>query len=176
MMHWYVLHVYSGMEKSVKKAILERVQRANMQDLFGEILVPTEEVIEIKGGSKTVTERRFYPGYILLQMEMTDDSWHLVKNTNKVTGFVGGTGVRPMPVPQREIDKILQQIQQGSDSPKHKVEFEIGELLRVKEGPFADFNGSVEEINYDKNRLIVSVMIFGRATPVDLDFSQVEKT
>ncbi|VVE01942.1 antitermination protein NusG [Pandoraea cepalis] len=172
---WYVVHAYSGMEKSVAKALRERIVRAGMEDLFGEILVPTEEVVEIKGGHKSVTERRFFPGYVLCEMEMTDDTWHLVKNTAKVTGFVGGTGNRPIPIRQAEVDKIMSQIKDGVEKPRPKTLFEVGELVRVKEGPFTDFNGSVEEVNYEKSRLRVSVTIFGRATPVELEFGQVEK-
>jgi len=174
-MRWYVVHAYSGMEKSVRRALLERIIRADMQDKFGQILVPTEEVIEIKGGQKSVTERRFFPGYILVEMEMTDETWHLVKNTNKVTGFIGGKSNKPTPVPAREIDKIMQQMQEGVDKPRPKVLYEVGELVRIKEGPFNDFNGNVEEVNYDKSRVRVSVTIFGRATPVELEFGQVEK-
>ena len=172
---WYVVHAYSGMEKSVRRALLERVERAGMQDKFGEILVPTEEVVEVKGGQKSVTERRFFPGYILVEMEMTDETWHLVKNTNKVTGFIGGKSNKPTPVPAREIYKILQQMQEGVDKPRPKVLYEVGELVRIKDGPFADFNGNVEEVNYEKSRVRVSVTIFGRATPVELEFGQVEK-
>jgi len=172
---WYVVHAYSGMEKSVMKALQERVNRAGMQDKFGRILVPTEEVVEIKNGHKSITERRFFPGYVLVEMDMTDDTWHLVKNTNKVTGFVGGKANRPTPISQREVEKILAQMQEGVEKPRPKVLFEVGEMVRVKEGPFTDFNGNVEEVNYDKSRLRVSVTIFGRATPVELEFGQVEK-
>ena len=172
---WYVVHAYSGMEKSVARALQERIERAGMQDQFGKILVPTEEVVEIKNGQKALSERRFYPGYVFVEMEMTDDTWHLVKNTAKVTGFVGGSGNRPHPIPDRDIEKILQQMQEGIEKPRPKVLFEVGEMVRVKEGPFTDFNGNVEEINYEKSRLRVSVTIFGRATPVELEFAQVEK-
>lgn len=173
---WYVVHAYSGMEKSVRRALLERIDRAGMQDQFGQILVPTEEVVEVKGGQKSVSERRFFPGYILVEMEMTDETWHLVKNTNKVTGFIGGKLNKPTPVPAKDIDKILQQMQEGVDKPRPKILYEIGELVRIKDGPFADFNGNVEEVNYEKSRVRVSVTIFGRATPVELEFGQVEKT
>lgn len=173
---WYVLHVYSGMEKSVQKALRERIERAGLSDYFGQILVPTEEVIEVKGGQKSITERRFFPGYVLIEMDLTDESWHLVRNTSKVTGFVGGTGNRPTPISEREVEKILNQMSEGVEKPKPKILFEVGEVVRVTEGPFADFNGSVEEANYDKNKLKVSVTIFGRSTPVELDFTQVEKT
>lgn len=172
---WYVIHAYSGMEKSVARGLQERVDREGMQHLFGSILVPTEEVVEIKGGHKSVTERRFFPGYVLCEMEMTDETWHLVKNTPKVTGFVGGGRNRPVPISQKEVDKIMSQMQEGVEKPRPKTLFEVGELVRVKDGPFTDFNGSVEEVNYEKSRLRVSVTIFGRATPVELEFGQVEK-
>ncbi len=173
---WYVVHAYSGFEKSVQRALVERINRAGMQDLFGQILVPVEEVVEMKGGQKSVTERKFFPGYVLVEMEMNDESWHLVKSTPKVTGFVGGTAHKPAPISDKEVDKIMQQMQEGVEKPRPKVLFEIGEVVRVKEGPFTDFHGSVEDANYDKNKLRVSVTIFGRATPVELDFAQVEKT
>ncbi len=172
---WYVVHAYSGMEKSVKKALIERVARSGMQDQFGEILVPTEEVVEVKNGTKSVTERRFFPGYVLVEMDMTDESWHLVKNTAKVTGFVGGKANRPTPISQKEVEKIMAQMQEGVEKPRPKTLFEVGEMVRVKEGPFTDFNGNVEEVNYEKSRLRVSVTIFGRPTPVELEFAQVEK-
>lgn len=175
-MRWYVVHAYSGMEKAAERNILERVQRAGMQHKFGRILVPTEEVVEIKNGVKRTAERKFFPGYVLVEMVMDDDTWHLVKNTSKVTGFVGGARNRPTPISEEEVQKIIGQMQEGTDRPRHKIEFEVGELVRVKEGPFADFNGSVEEVNYEKNKLRVSVTIFGRATPVELEFNQVEKT
>ena len=172
---WYVVHAYSGFEKSVARALKERIERAGMQEQFGQILVPVEEVVEMKGGQKSISERKFFPGYVLVEMEMTDDSWHLVKNTAKVTGFVGGSAMKPTPISEKEVQAILHQIQEGVEKPKPKVLFEVGEAVRVKEGPFTDFHGSVEEVNYDKNKLRVSVSIFGRATPVELDFSQVEK-
>jgi len=172
---WYVVQAYSGMEKSVTKALNERIVRAGMQDKFGRILVPTEEVIEVKNGHKTITERRFYPGYVLVEMEMTDESWHLVKNTAKVTGFIGGKANKPTPISAKEVEKIFAQMAEGVEKPRPKVLFEVGEMVRVKEGPFTDFNGNVEEVNYDKSRLRVSVTIFGRATPVELEFGQVEK-
>jgi transcriptional antiterminator NusG len=172
---WYVVHVYSGMEKSVARALQERIDRAGMQDKFGKILVPTEEVVEMKGGQRTLTQRRFFPGYVLAEMEMTDETWHLVKSTNKVTGFVGGQGNRPAAISEKEVEKIMAQMQEGVEKPKPKVLFEVGEMVRVKEGPFNDFNGNVEEVNYEKNRVRVSVTIFGRATPVELEFGQVEK-
>jgi transcriptional antiterminator NusG len=172
---WYVVHAYSGMEKSVAKALQERVDREGLQSQFGRILVPTEEVVEVKGGKKAITERRLYSGYVLVEMEMTDEAWHLVKSTPKVTGFLGGSANRPSPLPQREVDEILLRMQEGYEKPKPKVLFEVGEMVRVRDGPFADFNGNVEEVNYDKSRVRVSVTIFGRSTPVDLEFGQVEK-
>jgi len=172
---WYVVHAYSGFEKSVQRALEERITRAGMQDRFGKILVPVEEVVEMKSGQKHMSERKFYPGYVLVEMEMDDATWHLVKNTNKVTGFVGGTSNRPSPISSREVDAIMQQMREGVEKPKPKVLFEVGELVRVKEGPFTDFQGSVEDVNYEKSRLRVAVTIFGRATPVELEFGQVEK-
>ena len=172
---WYVVHAYSGFEKNVQKTLKERIEREGMADYFGQVLVPVEEVVDIKNGRKTISERKFFPGYVLVEMEMTDDSWHLVKSTPRVTGFIGGTGNRPLPIMQREVDAILQQVQTGVEKPKPKVQFEVGQQVRVSEGPFADFNGVVEEVDYEKSRLKVSVSIFGRATPVELDFSQVEK-
>lgn len=172
---WYVVHAYSGMEKSVMRALTERVARAGMQDQFGQILVPTEEVIEVKNGHKSVSERRFFPGYVLVEMEMTDETWHLVKNTSKVTGFIGGKSNKPTPIPPHEVDKIMQQMQDGVEKPRPKVLYEVGELVRIKDGPFTDFNGNVEEVNYEKSKVRVSVTIFGRATPVELEFGQVEK-
>ena len=173
---WYVVHVYSGMETSVHRALVERIERAGLEDKFGRILVPSEEVLEVKGGKKSITERRIFPGYVLVEMELTDDTWHLVKNTNRVTGFLGGSGNRPAPISEREVEKILSQMEEGVEKPKPKILFEVGEMVRVKEGPFADFNGNVEEVNYEKSKVRVSVTIFGRATPVELDFGQVEKT
>ena len=172
---WYVVHAYSGMEKSVARALQERIDRAGLQAHFGRVLVPTEEVVEIKGGKRAITERRLYSGYVLVEMEMADEAWHLVKTTPKVTGFLGGTANRPSPLSQREVDEILQRMQEGYEKPRPKVLFEVGEMVRIKEPPFTDFNGNVEEVNYEKNRLRVSVTIFGRSTPVELEFSQVEK-
>ena len=174
-MRWYVVHAYSGMEKAVERNLRERIDRAGMQSKFGRILVPTEEVVELKNGKKAVTERRFFPGYVLVEMLMDDESWHLVKHTNKVTGFVGGARNRPAPISEAEVMKIVSQMQEGVDKPRPKVQWTVGELVRVKEGPFTDFNGAVEEVNYEKSKVRVSVTIFGRATPVELDFSQVEK-
>ncbi len=172
---WYIVHAYSGMEKAVERNLKERIDRAGMQDKFGRILVPTEEVVELKNGKKSVTERRIYPGYVLVEMDMADDTWHLVKHTSKVTGFIGGARNRPAPISEAEVAKIVYQMQSGVDKPKPKVEWVVGELVRVKEGPFTDFNGAVEEVNYEKSKVKVSVTIFGRATGVELDFAQVEK-
>ena len=172
---WYVVHAYSGMEKAVERNIVERINRAGMQSKFGRILVPTEEVVEIKNGVKRTTERKFFPGYVLVEMVMDDDTWHLVKHTNKVTGFVGGIKNRPAPISEDDVMKIVNQMQEGTEKPRHKVEFEVGEYVRVKEGPFTDFNGTVEEVNYEKSKVRVAVTIFGRATPVELEFAQVEK-
>jgi len=172
---WYVVHAYSGMEKAVERNLRERIDRAGMQDKFGRILVPTEEVVELKNGKKAVTERRFFPGYVLVEMVMEDDTWHLVKHTSKVTGFVGGAKNRPAPISEAEVMKIVNQMQEGIEKPRPKVEWTVGEIVRVKEGPFTDFNGAIEEVNYDKSKVRVSVTIFGRATPVELDFAQVEK-
>jgi transcriptional antiterminator NusG len=175
-LRWYVVHAYSGMEKAVERNILERIQRAGMEKKFGRILVPMEEVVEVKNGQKRTTERKFFPGYVLVEMIMDDDSWHLIKHTNKVTGFVGGAKNRPAPISQAEVAKIVNQMQEGTEKPRHKIEFMVGEFVRIKDGPFADFNGSVEDVNYDKSKVRVSVTIFGRSTPVELEFSQVEKT
>ena len=172
---WYVVHAYSGMEKAVERNLRERIERAGMQAKFGRILVPTEEVVELKHGKKSVSERRFFPGYVLVEMLMDDESWHLVKHTSKVTGFVGGAKNRPSPISEAEVMKIVTQMQEGIEKPKPKVEWQVGELVRVKDGPFTDFNGAVEDVNYDKSKVRVSVTIFGRATPVELDFAQVEK-
>ena len=172
---WYVVHAYSGMEKAVERNLRERIDRSELQGKFGRILVPMEEVVELKNGKKSVTERRFFPGYVLVEMEMADDTWHLVKHTNKVTGFVGGAKNRPAPISAAEVLKIVHQMQEGVEKPRPKVEWSVGELVRVKEGPFTDFNGAIEDVNYDKSKVRVSVTIFGRATPVELDFSQVEK-
>jgi transcription termination/antitermination protein NusG len=172
---WYVVHAYSGMEKAVERNLRERIERSGMQEKFGRILVPMEEVVELKNGKKAVTERRFFPGYVLVEMEMADDTWHLVKHTSKVTGFVGGAKNRPSPISESEVMKIVNQMQEGIEKPRPKVQWVVGELVRVKEGPFTDFNGAVEDVNYEKSKVRVSVTIFGRATPVELDFSQVER-
>ena len=175
-MRWYVVHAYSGMEKAVERNIRESIARAGMENKFGRILVPTEEVVEMKNGQRRTAERKFFPGYVFVEMVMDDDTWHLVKHTNKVTGFVGGAKNRPAPISEAEVQKIVNQMQDGAEKPRHKVEFMVGELVRVKEGPFTDFNGMVEEVNYEKSKVRVSVTIFGRATPVELEFGQVEKT
>ena len=172
---WYVVHAYSGFEKSVMRALQERINRLEMQEYFGRILVPVEEVVEMKLGQKSISERKFFPGYVLVEMEINDDSWHLVKNTPKVTGFVGGTATKPTPISEKEVEKIMQQMQEGAEKPRPKVLFENGEMVRIKEGPFTDFHGAVEDVNYEKSRIRVSVTIFGRATPVELEFAQVEK-
>jgi transcriptional antiterminator NusG len=173
---WYVVHTYSQFEKSVQRALLERIAREGMADLFGHILVPVEEVVELKSGQKSISERKFFPGYVLVEMDMTDESWHLVKDTPKVTGFLGGSAMKPTPISQKEVDNIMQQMQAGVEKPRPKVLFEVGEAVRVKEGPFTDFHGTVEDVNYDKSKLRVAVTIFGRSTPVELSFGQVEKS
>ena len=172
---WYVIHVYSGFENKVAQSIREQAAKKGMDAQIEEVLVPTEEVVEMRRGSKINAERKFFPGYVLVEMEMNDDTWHLVKNTPKVTGFVGGTATKPTPISEKEVQNILHQIQEGVEKPRPKVLFEVGEAVRVKDGPFADFHGNVEDVNYDKNKLRVSVTIFGRSTPVELDFGQVEK-
>ena len=174
-MRWYVVHAYSGYEKKVAAALKERVELHGMQDRFGEVLVPTEEVVEMRAGQKRRSERKFFPGYVLVQMDMNEDTWHLVKDAPKVLGFIGGTSDKPAPITDREADAILQRVQEGVDKPRPKVLFEVGEVVRVTDGPFNDFNGVVEEVNYEKSRLRVSVLIFGRSTPVELAFGQVEK-
>ncbi|WP_304671077.1 transcription termination/antitermination protein NusG [Neisseria polysaccharea] len=172
---WYVVQAYSGFEKNVQRTLEERIAREEMGDYFGQILVPVEKVVDIRNGRKTISERKSYPGYVLVEMEMTDDSWYLVKSTPRVSGFIGGTANKPMPISQREAEIILQQVQTGAEKPKPKIEFEVGQQIRVNEGPFADFNGVVDEVNYERNKLRVSVQIFGRETPVELEFGQVEK-
>ncbi|MBS0515965.1 MAG: transcription termination/antitermination protein NusG [Proteobacteria bacterium] len=181
---WYVVHAYSGFEHQVARTLKDRVARAGMQDKFGDVLVPTEEVVEMRGGQKRRSERKFFPGYVLVQIEtntdnkaikIDDESWHLIKETPKVMGFIGGTADRPLPIKDSEADAILQRVQEGVEKPRPKVLFEPGEMVRVTEGPFNDFNGVVEEVNYEKSRLRVAVLIFGRSTPVELEFGQVEK-
>lgn len=174
-MRWYVIQAFSGYEKRVQKSLLERVARFGMEDYFGQILVPTEEVVEMRGGKKRQSERKFFPGYVLVEMDMNDDSWHMVKETPRVLGFIGGTSDKPAPITDKEAQNILQTLE-GGDAPKPKVAFEAGEVVRVIDGPFNDFNGVVEEVNYEKSRLLVAVQIFGRSTPVELEFFQVEKT
>lgn len=172
---WYVVHAYSGYEKQVMRTLTERITLEGMEDRFGDILVPTEEVVEMRDGKKRKSERKFYPGYVLVQMEMDDGTWHLVKNTPRVLGFIGGTKDKPAPITEREAEAILRRVESGVDKPKPKTLFEPGEVVRVVEGPFADFNGVVEEVDYDKSRVKVAVLIFGRSTPVELEFGQVEK-
>lgn len=181
---WYVVHAYSGFEQTVKRSLLERIARFGMQEKFGDVLVPTEEVVEMRNGQKRRSDRKFYPGYVLVQIEtaiegrtitINDECWHLVRETPKVMGFIGGTKERPLPITAKEADAILQRVQDGIEKPKPKILFEVGELVRVIDGPFNDFNAQVDEVNYEKSRLKVAVLIFGRSTPVDLDFTQVEK-
>ena len=173
---WYVVHAYSGYEKKVAVALQERIELHNMQDSFGEVLVPTEEVVEMRAGQKRKSERKFFPGYVLVQMDLSDDSWHLVKETPRVMGFIGGKADKPAPITDKEAELILQRMDDSVEAPKPKTIFEPGEMVRVIDGPFNDFNGVVEEVNYEKNRLQVAVLIFGRSTPVELEFGQVEKT
>jgi transcriptional antiterminator NusG len=172
---WYVVHAYSGYEKKVKAALEERIELQSMQDLFGDVLVPTEEVVEMRQGQKRKSERKFFPGYVLVQMELADESWHLVKETPRVMGFIGGKADKPAPISDREADAILQRVQDGVEKPRPKTLFEVGEVVRVVDGPFNDFNAVVEQVDYDRSRLSVAVQIFGRSTPVELDFGQVEK-
>jgi transcription termination/antitermination protein NusG len=174
-MEWYVVHAYSGFESQVKRSLEDRIVRNDMSDTFGQILVPTEEVVEMRDGQKRKSDRKFFPGYVLVEMEMNDESWHLVKDCPKVMGFIGGTSDRPTPITEREAQTILNRIQEGAEKPRPKVLFEVGELVRVNDGPFTDFNGVVEEVNYEKSRLRVAVSIFGRSTPVELEFGQVSK-
>ena len=173
---WYVVHAYSGFEKQVARSLKDHVRNAGMEDRFGDILVPTEEIVEMKGGQKRTTQRKFFPGYVLVKMEMDDETWHLVNGVPKVTGFIGGSGNKPAPISEKEAQAILQQVQDGVEKPRPKFTFSAGEQVRVIDGPFADFNGTVEDVNFDKSKLRVSVSIFGRMTPVELDFSQVEKS
>ena len=174
-LRWYVVHAYSNFEHTVQKALKERIARAGLEAKFGEVLVPTEEVVEMRDGQKRKSERKFYPGYVLVQMEMDEETWHLVREVPKVLGFIGGTSDKPAPISDREANQILRRVEDGVDKPRPKVLFEPGEVVRVNDGPFNDFNGVVEHVNYEKNRLQVAVQILGRSTPVELDFSQVEK-
>lgn len=174
-MRWFVVQAFSGFEGAVKRSLEERIERAGLSEKFGDILVPTEEVVEIRNGQKRRSERKFFPGYVLVRMEMEDDTWHLVKDVPKVLGFIGGTANRPAPISDKEADAILQRVQDGVEKPRPKVLFDVGEVVLVNDGPFNDFNGVVEEVNFEKNRLLVAVQIFGRSTPVELEFSQVEK-
>jgi transcription termination/antitermination protein NusG len=174
-MRWYVVHAYSQYENAVKRSLEDHIRRAGLEEKFGQILVPTEEVVEIREGQRRTTERKFFPGYVLVQMEMTDDTWHLVKNVPKVLGFIGGTNEKPAPLSDKEAAAILNRVEESVEKPKPKTLYEPGEAVRVTGGPFTDFNGVVEEVNYDKNRLRVAVIIFGRSTPVELEFGQVEK-
>jgi len=175
-LRWYVVQAFSGYEARVQKTLLEHIQVQGLEDLFGEVLVPTEEVVEMRAGQKRKSARKFFPGYVLVQMEMNEQSWHLVKSVPRVLGFIGGTTERPAPITQKEADRILQRLEDSTDKPKPKTLFEPGEVVRVIDGPFVDFNGVVEELDYEKNRIKVSVLIFGRSTPVDLEFGQVEKS
>ncbi|WP_018871342.1 MULTISPECIES: transcription termination/antitermination protein NusG [unclassified Thioalkalivibrio] len=174
-LRWYVVQAFSGFESQVKRSLEERIERFEMQDHFGQILVPTEEVVEMKDGQKRKSERKFFPGYVLVQMDFSDEAWHLVKAVPRVLGFIGGTADRPAPISEKEAEAILNRMEEGAEKPRPKVLFEVGEMVRVIDGPFNDFNGVVEEVNYDKSRLLVAVQIFGRSTPVELEFHQVEK-
>ena len=172
---WYAVQAYSGYEKIVQKGLMERIEISNIKDQFGDVLVPVEEVVELKAGQKTISERRLYPGYVLVQMDMNDDSWHLVRSTPKVTAFIGGSALKPTPIKDKEVELILRRMDDSKVNPTQKLTFEVGESIRVIDGPFKDFSGSVQEINYEKNKLRVEVVIFGRATPVELDFGQIQK-
>jgi transcriptional antiterminator NusG len=174
-MRWYVVHAYSQYENAVKRSLEDHIKRAHLEEKFGQILVPTEEVVEIREGQRRTTERKFFPGYVLVQMEMSDETWHLVKNVPKVLGFIGGTNEKPAPLSDKEAAQILNRVEESVEKPKPKTLYEPGEAVRVTDGPFTDFNGVVEEVNYEKNRLRVAVIIFGRSTPVELEFGQVEK-
>lgn len=174
-MRWYVVHAYSGYENHVKRSLEERIARAGMEECFGEIMVPTEEVLEMREGQKRKSDRKFFPGYVLVHMDMNDETWHLVKDVPRVMGFIGGTSDKPAPISDKEAQSILDRVQEGVEKPRPKVLYEPGEMVRITEGPFNDFNGVVEEVDYEKNRLRVAVLIFGRSTPVDLEFGQVEK-
>ena len=172
---WYAVQAYSGYEKIVQKGLLDRIETSEVQEQFGDVLVPVEEVVELKSGQKTISERRLYPGYVLVQMDMNDDTWHLVKSTPKVTAFIGGTALKPSPIKDKEVELILQRMDDSKVNPTQKLTFEVGEAIQVIDGPFKDFSGTVQEINYEKNKLRVEVVIFGRATPVELNFDQIQK-
>ncbi len=174
--NWYVVHAYSGFERQVMRALTERIERSGMKEKFGEILVPTEEVVEMKDGRRRKSERKFFPGYVLVEMEMNDETWHLVKSVPRVMGFVGGTSDRPTPILRREAEAVMERMREGAEKPRPKILFEPGEMIRVIDGPFNDFNGVIEDVNYEKSRLRVAVLIFNRSTPVELDFNQVVKT
>jgi len=174
-LRWYVVHAYSNFENKVRQSLEERIKREGLQEYFGKILVPTEEVVEMRMGQQRKSDRKFFPGYVLVQMELTDETWHLVKDTPKVLGFIGGVSDRPSPISEKEADSILNRVEEGVNKPKPKFLFETGEVVRIVDGPFKDFNGNIEEVNYEKSKLKVSVLIFGRSTPVELDFAQVEK-
>lgn len=174
-LRWYVVQAYSGYEARVQKALVEHIKIEQMEDLFGRVLVPTEEVVEMRAGQKRRSERKFFPGYVLVEMAMNEEAWHLVKNTPRVLGFIGGTSDRPAPITNKEVSAILNRLEENVDKPKPKTLFEPGEVVRVNDGPFADFNGVVEEVDYEKSRVKVSVLIFGRSTPVELEFGQIEK-
>lgn len=173
---WYVVQAFSQYENKVKMALQERIERAGLEDLFGEILVPSEEVVEMRDGVKRRSERKFFPGYVLVQVDMTDEAWHLIKSVPRVLGFIGNSGGKPTPISEREAEQILNRVKDSTEKPKPKTLFDVGEMVRVCDGPFNDFTGTVEEVNYDKSRLRVAVSIFGRSTPVELNFDQVEKT
>ena len=173
---WYVVQAYSGFENQVKRSLEERIVRFDLQDSFGQVLVPTEEVVEMRDGQKRKSERKFFPGYVLVEMEMNHETWHMVKETPKVLGFIGGKADKPAPITQKEVDTIMRRVEEGAEKPRPKILFDAGEIVRVTDGPFKDFNGVVEEVNYEKSRLLVAVQIFGRSTPVELEFYQVEKT
>ena len=175
-LRWYVVHAYSNFEAQIKKAMEERIVREGLEPFFGKILVPTEEVVEMRLGQKRKSERKFFPGYVLVQMELTDETWHMVRDIPRVLGFIGGTRERPAPITDQEAETILSRVEDGVNKPKPKVLFEAGEVIRVTDGPFKDFNGVVEEVNYEKSRLKVSVLIFGRSTPVELSFGEVSKS
>ena len=174
-MRWYVIQAYSGFEKQVLLSLKTHIERSNIKDQFGEVLVPTEDVVELRNGQKRTSERKFFPGYVLIQMKMSEDAWHLVKSVPRVSGFVGGTNAQPVPISDHEANAILQQVVEGAEHPRPKYTFAPGEIVRVTDGPFAEFNGTVEDVNLEKSKLHVAVTIFGRSTPVELSFSQVEK-